>query len=494
MPLHLNKLTGPASFPAWRQDLVAAFEYSDISKFLSTDCAPPARPVREVEEAVEDYSFRHQDWRGDIAKYDREQQQARELLYNSVTPEVRRLAGCAGTSRSPGVLYKSICDYYERSSYTQQCGFVTGLTSKLSDYETVDEYHSAFKQAAEGLANVFDQQQPDLLARYDSDAGESAQSLLTMSDWLRRRTTLLKHINTSRAQVERLMHTTWDDHNGKEATSVSLPPAEGVTGGTAQTPVRPRPTPIAAPTDKYESMPVKEYSKLLGKTLKQVLEIFSQAEALSSRTLIASALAEAKTAHQRAVTVPLYLRGIQEKYADIVTGVKTSARDPRTVELANVMAEVNEREELARLDNAQALRMQSAQKKQRKEKKGDPCSACGFKAGHPESKCWVRHPHLATESRREHFQKRHDEWKAKQTEELATDSAGSNDKDGDVHISACLASSTQPTRVMTLTILPLAAAATAYTPQQNGMAEKANHVIVTRARVMMIAANLPACL
>jgi len=47
---------------------------------------------------------------------------------------------------------------------------------------------------------------------------------------------------------------------------------------------------------------------------------------------------------------------------------------------------------------------------------------------------------------------------------------------------------------MTLTILPLAAAATAYTPQQNGMAEKANHVIVTRARVMMIAANLPACL
>ena len=133
------------------------------------------------------------------------------------SPGAPGLRGAPASSTSPSTTTTSV------AATTQQCSFVTGLTSKLSDYEIVDEYHSAFKQAAEGLANVFDQQQPDLLARYDSDAGESAQSLLTISDWLRRRTTLLKHINVSRA---------------KEATSVSLPPAEGVTGGTAQTPER----------------------------------------------------------------------------------------------------------------------------------------------------------------------------------------------------------------------------------------------------------------
>jgi len=50
--------------------------------------------------------------------------------------------------------WKAITSYYERSSYTQQCIFVDGLVSKISDFKDVEAYHNSFKKALEGLNGI----------------------------------------------------------------------------------------------------------------------------------------------------------------------------------------------------------------------------------------------------------------------------------------------------------------------------------------------------
>jgi hypothetical protein len=150
--------------------------------------------------------------------------------------------------------------------------------------------------------------------------------------------------------------------------------------------------------------------------------------------LLCWAVNKSLVAYTRAISAPMYLRGIESQYPNIASEVKASNADPRTVDVSDVMARVMEQADSRR---EQTYRLQPEHRGKpshghrggvrsagnttvgaggsgvRSPRQGaeatKPCPACE-RPGHSQEDCWVVHPVKAPARRKKAFQKKHEEW------------------------------------------------------------------------------------
>jgi len=123
--------------------------------------------------------------------------------------------------------------------------------------------------------------------------------------------------------------------------------------------------------------------------------------------------------------VPMYLRGIEDEYAYIVSEAKANNADPSNVDLDSIMARVMESADHQRRLNKHVAKPAAQQQQQHPQPRqllrqrsgkgkatrgSGPCKACGRPQGHGSHKCSVEHPEDAPPERRDLFHRKHAEW------------------------------------------------------------------------------------
>ena len=133
------------------------------------------------------------------------------------------------------------------------------------------------------------------------------------------------------------------------------------------------------------------------------------------------AVSHLRQAHVRSITVPMYLRGIEQQYGHITSRIRALQVDPRDVLIDNIMSEVMEAAEQNRQQKAMAMKEQQrggrngragGERKRSNPRstrsRSDKCKTCN--TPHAGKRCWVEHPDEAPKKLQDQYKKRHDDW------------------------------------------------------------------------------------
>jgi hypothetical protein len=298
----IRKLCGQDTYESWKADLWGTAHVRELSGHLDGSCVEPEKPdIDKLDERV--ITSHLNQYNHEMERFRQGRMQMKELIFNSISFDVRQNFD-QHLRKSPQEIWKAVQAYYERSSYSQQCVFLYELVGKLRDYPNVEAYHSAFRRAMEGLVGILKAQTPKAIEEIVDQAEGLGWEPYTNDDAARWYHTRKQQRIAGEAWLKKVkevpnkVHLTIEDYKATHETSKNL--------------------------------------------IEEGTQLVATASKLSTKRLIQWAVHQQIQANARAVAVPMYLRGIEEDFNDIVVQVKTSHVDPRTVDLDDVMARVME--------------------------------------------------------------------------------------------------------------------------------------------------------